>query len=261
MKNILQEVVDKRKATVQQLKNIVPFEAWEMMPLFDKTCLSLKNSLLDESLTGIIAEFKRASPSKGIINNRADLMDVVTDYEIHGASAVSILTEPLYFKGSNDDVLNVADTMNIPLLRKDFIFDKYQIAEAKAIGADVILLIAASLTPKEVQQLATYANSIGLEVLLELHAETELDHICDEVSIIGINNRSLKTFEVDVERSLRMAEKIPTGKIKVAESGIDNPAMITLFKQHGFKGFLIGECFMKEPNPGKAFKKFVAQLT
>ena len=260
MKNILQEIVDKRKETVKKLKSIVPMQAWEMMPYFSRECLSLKKSLLDESLTGIIAEFKRASPSKGIINDKADVFDVLMDYELYGASAVSILTEPIYFKGNNDDIMNIADTMTIPVLRKDFIFEEYQIVESKAIGADVILLIAACLTPAEVKRLAAYAKALGMEVLLELHDENELGHICDETEIIGINNRNLKTFEVDIEKSLKMAEQIQEEKIKVAESGISSFEDILLFKRHGFKGFLIGELFMKEKNPGKAFELFVKEL-
>lgn len=260
MKNILQEIVDKRKETVKMLKSIIPMQAWEMLPHFSRKCLSLKKSLLDESLTGIIAEFKRASPSKGIINDKADLFDVLLDYELHGASAVSILTEPIYFKGNNDDMMNIAGLMTIPVLRKDFIFEKYQVAESKAIGADVILLIAACLSPSEVKKLAAYAKSIGLEVLLEIHNEEELGHICSGTEMIGINNRDLKTFEVDIKRSLRMAERIPPDKIKVAESGISNAETIIQLKEAGFKGFLIGETFMKEENPGKAFGQFVSGL-
>ena len=260
MKNMLKEIVDKRKETVRMLKSIVPMQAWEMLPHFSRECLSLKKSLLEERHTGIIAEFKRASPSKGDINIKADLFDVLLDYELHGASAVSILTEPIYFKGNNDDIMNIADTMTIPVLRKDFIFEEYQIVESKAIGADVILLIAACLTPAEVKRLAAYAKALGMEVLLELHDEDELGHICDETEIIGINNRNLKTFEVDIEKSLKMTERIPEGKIKVAESGISSIENILLFKQHGFKGFLIGELFMKEKNPGKAFELFVKEL-
>ncbi len=260
MTNILEEVVEKRKATVKELISIVPMKAWEMMPMYSRKCLSLKKYLLDEELTGIIAEFKRASPSKGIINDKALVSDVLLGYQLHGASAVSILTEPIYFKGINDDLIDNRNSIEIPILRKDFIFDEYQIAESKALGADVILLIAASLTSKEVKRLATFANNIGLEVLLELQDEEELEHICDETGIIGINNRNLKTFEVDIERSLRMAEKIPAGKIKVAESGINSVDNILLFKQQGFNGFLIGENFMKEPDPTIAFAAFVKQL-
>ena len=260
MKNILQEIVDKRKATLKQLKSIIPFQAWEMMPYFNRECLSLKESLADEKRTGIIAEFKRASPSKGDINVRADLLDVVTAYELNGASAVSVLTEPIYFKGNNDDIMSITGSMNIPVLCKDFIFDKYQVTESKAIGADVILLIAACLTPVQVKELAAYAGSIGLESILEIHNEDELNHICDEVDMVGVNNRNLKTFEVDINTSLQLIDKIPAGKPAIAESGISSVDTIVTLRQAGFKGFLIGEKFMKEEDPGKAFENFINQL-
>jgi indole-3-glycerol phosphate synthase len=260
MKNFLQQIVEQRKITVQQLKNDVPISTWEKMPYFESECLSLKYFLCNENLTGIIAEFKRASPSKGIINDTADIADVLSAYQMFGAAAASILSEPIFFKGSNDDVLDAKALIEIPILRKDFMFDEYQIVESKAIGADAILLIAASLTIAEVKRLAKFANGLGLEVLLELHGEEELEYICDEIDIVGINNRNLKTFEVDIDRSLRMAEKIPNNKIKIAESGISSIENILLFKQHGFKGFLIGENFMKEKNPADAFKNFTQQL-
>lgn len=260
MKNILEQVVEQRKVTVQQLKAIVPMEAWKMMPLFNRKCISLKQNLLNENCTGIIAEFKRASPSKGIINNDADVFDVVSGYELHGAAAASILTEPVFFNGNNDDIINIRESINIPILRKDFIFDEYQIVEAKAIGADVILLIAASLTPAEVKRLAAFATGIGLEVLLEIHTEDELQHICPATEIVGINNRDLKTFAVDINRSIELGKKIPADKIKIAESGINSIDTICTFKNAGFKGFLIGENFMKEPDPTIAFAEFVKQL-
>jgi indole-3-glycerol phosphate synthase len=170
-----------------------------------------------------------------------------------------VLTDEQFFGGSTADLIK-ARIYNIPILRKDFIVDEYQIEEAKAMGADVILLIAACLTTEEVKRLAAYAKQLGLEVLLELHDEEELQHICEETEIVGINNRNLKTFEVDIERSLRMAKQIPDTKIKVAESGISSVENIHLFKANGFRGFLIGENFMKEENPGKAFAAFVQQL-
>jgi indole-3-glycerol phosphate synthase len=148
----------------------------------------------------------------------------------------------------------------IPILRKEFIIDEYQIIEARAMGADVILLIAACLTPADVKRLATFAQSLQLEVLLELHDEEELGHICDETELVGINNRNLKTFVVDIERSLAMAQRIPAGKVKVAESGISSVENIRLFRDNGFRGFLIGENFMKEPNPAKAFEQFVQSM-
>jgi indole-3-glycerol phosphate synthase len=260
MSDILQEIVSKRRQTVKQLKQVVPMGAWEMMPLFSKECISLRANLLNKELTGIIAEFKRASPSKGIINNTANIFETVYGYEKNGATGVSILTEPSFFNGNNDDILSVAESLKIPVLRKDFILEEYQLMESKAIGADVILLIAACLSPAEVKRLATFAKNLGLEVLLEIHNEKELDHLCDEIHLIGVNNRNLKTFEVNISTSLQLINKIPTGRIAIAESGISNVETIVTLKQAGFKGFLIGETFMKEPDPTIAFAEFVKTL-
>ena len=260
MSNILNEIITKRKQTVSQLKQIIPMESWEMMPDYSKKTISLKKILEAGSSTGIIAEFKRASPSKGIINDKADVNDVTGDYEFYGAAALSVLTEPLFFGGNNDDLMNAAITATIPILRKDFIFDKYQITESKALGADVILLIAACLKPNEVKDLAIFAKHLKLEVLLEIHGEEELEHICDEIDFVGVNNRDLKTFTVDIHRSIELGKRIPADKIKISESGIDSPGTIKILKEAGYKGFLIGEYFMKEKNPGKAFERFVHQL-
>lgn len=260
MKNILDEIIFKRKETVARLKQIVPAETWKMMPAFSKKTMSLKKALLQGDGTGIIAEYKRASPSKGIINADADAETVVSDYERYGATAVSILTEPEFFNGNNDDLLNVSEYANIPVLRKDFIFDEYQLIESKALGADVILLIAACLTPSQVKKLATFAKQLKLEVILEIHDETELGHICNETELIGINNRNLKTFTVDINRSLELGRQIAADKIKIAESGINNVETIDIFKNAGFKGFLMGECFMEKNNPGNAFRLFVENL-
>lgn len=185
---------------------------------------------------------------------------MVKSYEKFGAAGISVLTDKEFFGGSNDDLIKARDSVMTPLLRKDFIIDEFQIVEAKSTGADVILLIASCLKPAEARQLAAVAKGLGLEVLLELHDESELDHICDRADIIGINNRNLKTFEVDIERSLRMAEMIPDDKVKIAESGISSVENIRLFRKNGFKGFLIGENFMREKDPGEAFEKFVSLL-
>jgi indole-3-glycerol phosphate synthase len=260
MNDILEKIIAKRKQTVNQLKEVVPVAAWKKMPLFSKKCISLKENLLNKKLTGIIAEFKRASPSKGVINDKANIFETIYGYEKNGAAGVSILTEPVFFNGSNDDILSVADSLTIPILRKDFIFEEYQVIESKAIGADAILLIAASLSPEEVKHLATFAKNLGLEVLLEIHNEKELAHICDETELIGINSRDLKTFKVDLDISVQLINKIPTAKIIIAESGIGNIETIVTLRQTGFKGFLIGETFMKEADPGIAFKNFVAGL-
>ncbi len=257
--NILEEIIEYKKSEVKSQKSKISVADLEKRELFSRQVLSMKDFLIDPSKTGIIAEFKRRSPSKGMINPDVDVVEVTKGYTENGASCLSVLTDEHFFGGSNDDLIK-ARVNEIPILRKDFIIDEYQLIESKSIGADIILLIAACLSPQEVKRLATFAGNIGLEVLLELHAEEELEHICDETTIIGINNRDLKTFDVDIERSLRMAEMIRFPKFKVAESGISSVNDILLFKQHGFQGFLIGENFMKANNPTIAFAEFVKQL-
>jgi indole-3-glycerol phosphate synthase len=257
--NILDTIVEYKRGEIKRRKIEVSIADLEKRALFARETLSLKEFLLNKDRTGIIAEFKRKSPSKGIINDKADVAEVTKGYAENGASCLSVLTDEHFFGGSDEDLIK-ARANAIPILRKDFIIDEYQIVEAKSIGADVILLIAACLTIAEVKRLAAFAKKLKLEVLLELHDEDELSHICDETEIIGINNRNLKTFIVDIERSLRMAKKIPAGKIKIAESGISSPENIILFKENGFDGFLIGENFMKEKDPTIAFARFINQL-
>jgi indole-3-glycerol phosphate synthase len=258
--NILEKIIAHKKIEVTERKSAVPVSALEKSNFFLRPTLSLKEFLLKDKATGIIAEFKRRSPSKGVINDKADVVAVTKAYADNGASCLSVLTDETFFGGSTDDLVK-ARINEVPLLRKDFIIDEYQLLEAKAMGADVILLIAACLTAERVKQLATFAKSLDLSVLLELHGEDELEHICAATELVGINNRDLKTFTVDIDKSLRMAEKIPAGKIKIAESGINAIANIRLFKENGFKGFLIGENFMKEEDPGAAFAKFARELT
>ena len=257
--NILDKIIAHKKIEVAERKAVTSIAELEKSPAFTRPVLSLKQFLLDDNKTGIIAEFKRKSPSKGIINDKADVVEVTSAYAKYGASGLSVLTDETFFGGSTRDLVK-ARVNNIPLLRKEFIIDEYQIVEARAMGADVILLIAACLTPADVKRLATFAQSLQLEVLLELHDEEELSHICEETVLVGINNRNLKTFAVDIERSLAMAQKIPAGKVKIAESGISSAENIRLFRDHGFRGFLIGENFMKEANPGLAFEQFVKTI-
>lgn len=257
--NILDKIIEHKKIEVAQRKAAISVADLEQRSLYNRPVLSLKQFLLDDTKTGIIAEFKRQSPSKGIINGNADVVDVTSAYARHGASGLSVLTDEHFFGGSTADLLQ-ARINQVPILRKDFIVDEYQIVEARAMGADVILLIAACLTPAEVKRLAAFANSLQLEVLLELHDEEELGHICEETVLVGINNRNLKTFVVDIERSLAMAQKIPAGKVKIAESGISSAENIRLFRENGFRGFLVGENFMKEKDPGVAFEQFVKAL-
>lgn len=257
--NILDKIIAHKRIEVAERKALTSIADLEKSPAFARPVLSLKQFLLDDSKTGIIAEFKRKSPSKGIINGEADVVAVTTAYAQNGASGLSVLTDTDFFGGSTEDLVK-ARVNNIPILRKEFIIDEYQIVEAKAMGADVILLIAACLTPADVKRLATFAQSLQLEVLLELHDEEELGHVCEETVLVGINNRNLKTFVVDIERSLAMAQRIPAGKVKIAESGISSAENIRLFRDHGFRGFLIGENFMKEANPGLAFEQFVKTI-
>jgi indole-3-glycerol phosphate synthase len=257
--NILEKIIAQKSKEVAAKKNDVPEQELEKGRYFSRQTLSLRKRLLDDKYTGIIAEYKRRSPSKGIINDRDSVEVVTMAYTAFGASGISILTDLEFFGGSLDDLISARDN-GIPLLRKDFMIDEYQITEAKAYGADVILLIAACLSPLRVKQLAQKAKGLGLEVLLELHDESELDHVCELVDLVGVNNRNLKTFEVDLEHSTRLAEKIGSDFVKVAESGINDVNNIRYLKAHGFQGFLIGEYFMKQKSPMEAFKNFSYSL-
>jgi indole-3-glycerol phosphate synthase len=257
--NILEQIVEYKKKEVARRKEEVSTQELEKGRFFERQTLSLRKSILSEKKTGIVAEYKRKSPSKGMINNSDSVEAVTKAYTAYGASGISVLTDYHFFGGSLDDLISARDN-GVPLLRKDFMVDEYQLIEAKAYGADVILLIAACLLPQQVKELAQKAKQLQLEVLLELHDETELDHICDVVDLVGVNNRNLKNFEVDLEHSVRLAEKIDDKFIKVAESGINDVKNINYLKQFGFKGFLIGEYFMKQASPMQAFKNFVYEL-
>ena len=258
--NILDKIIEAKKEEVKNRKQSSPIQELEKKLLFKTDCFSLKDALLNVDKTGIITEFKRQSPSKGIINNTAGVKEVTADYAKYGASAISILTDEVFFGGTLKD-LEEAREQQIPLLRKDFMVDEYQLIESKAYGADIILLIAACLSVKEVKQLAIFAKNLGLNVLLEIHDQLELDHICDEVDVVGINNRNLKDFKVDIHHSIELGNQIPQGKIKIAESGIHDLKTLEQLKSHNFQGFLMGEIFMKEENPGQAFRDFVQMLS
>jgi indole-3-glycerol phosphate synthase len=257
--NILDRIIEYKRVEVAKHKKSTPAAVLESRAGFRHKPLSFRTFLTDSERTGIIAEFKRKSPSKGVINDRSSVEDVTRGYEAAGASCLSVLTDGPSFGGSTEDLI-AARVNGIPILRKDFIVDEYQIVEARAMGADVILLIAACLTPAEVRRLAGFAHSLGLEVLLEIHGEDELEHISDATPIVGVNNRDLKTFAVDIERSIRLIDQIPQDKLLIAESGIDKVETIWRMKDAGFHGFLIGECFMKEEDPAIAFASFIEQL-
>jgi indole-3-glycerol phosphate synthase len=257
--NILETIIARKKLEVTAAKKAVPVSELEKGYFFANETLSLKKFILDPAKTGIIAEYKRKSPSKGIINDKVSVEDVTMAYAKFGASGISVLTDSEFFGGSLKDLV-IATVNEVPLLRKDFMIDEYQLYEAKAFGAEVILLIAACLSVNEVKTLAAKASDLGMEVLLEIHDESELGHICDEIDLVGVNNRNLKTFTVDLEQSIRLAEAIGDKKIKIAESGISGVKDVLYLKQYGFDGFLIGENFMKHADPTIAFADFVNEL-
>ena len=258
--NILDRIIlDKRREVVLK-KSIIPISQLENSVLFERKTISLANNLRNSD-SGIIAEHKRRSPSKPNINNNFTVEEVVKGYENAGVCGISVLTDGKYFGGSLDDLLLARASVNIPLLRKEFIIDEYQILEAKAHGADLILLIAAVLTREEIKQLSEFAKALNLEVLLEVHNFEELQKsIMPSLDMIGVNNRNLKTFEVSLDFSKQLANDIPNEFVKVSESGISTIDAITELKPYGYKGFLIGENFMKTDNAGLAATKFIKSL-
>ncbi len=259
MKNILEDIVSYKREEIKKRKTESPVQLLEKKPGFDRDILSMRAFLSNPKATGIVAEFKKKSPSKGIINDHVSVEEVTAAYTRYGASMISILTDGPSFGGSSGD-LKRARFNALPVLRKDFILDPYQLVESRAMGADAILLIAACLRPDEIRSLASAAHNLGLEVLLEIHEERELGHLCEEVDVVGINNRDLKTFTVDIDRSIRLADRLPANKLRIAESGIRDVETLLYLKAAGFNGFLIGEQFMKAPDPAIAFASFVDQL-
>jgi indole-3-glycerol phosphate synthase len=259
--NILDKIVAHKRQEVAAQKEMVPAQALETSPSFGRKPVSLKAALTHPSQSGIIAEFKRRSPSKGVINDKADAGPTTQGYASGGASALSVLTDTEFFGGTTADVIAAREANQCPILRKDFMIDAYQVMEAKAMGADVILLIAASLSPAEIRTLGGFAHSLGLEVLLEVHDREELDRsICPEVDAIGVNNRNLKDFTVSVDLSRELAEFIPGDFVKVSESGISDPGTVADLRKYGYSGFLMGENFMKHADPGAACARFIADL-
>ena len=258
--NILQKIVLDKKKEVATKKGIVSISSFEGSPLFSRTSLSLTKNLKNSN-SGIIAEHKRRSPSKSIINDRLNIVDVTKGYESAGVSGMSVLTDETYFGGTLEDLQTARKSCNLPLLRKEFIIDEYQILEAKASGADLILRIAAILTKDEIKSFSELAKSLSLEVLLEVHNEEELyKSVMPSLDMIGVNNRNLKTFQVNTEISKELSILIPDDFVKVSESGISNPETIKDLKQFGYQGFLIGETFMKTNNPGKNAAEFIKKL-
>jgi len=257
--NILDKIVlDKRKEIIAK-KEVFPLEIFQDTPFLLRKTKSLVKSIKTGS--GIIAEFKRRSPSKQVINQKSSVIDVAIGYEKAGVSSISVLADAKYFGGALDDLIQARHTVDLPLLRKEFIIDIYQIYEAKIYGADAILLIAAILNEKEISSFSAIAHSLGLEVLLEIHNEEELKKSdLRNVDLVGVNNRNLKTFETSLEISKSLSQLIPSSKIKISESGISSIEAINDLKKYGFEGFLIGENFMKTKNPAEAAMLFLNNL-
>jgi indole-3-glycerol phosphate synthase len=259
--NILDKIIEAKKEELAHQKKVVDIEVLKKIPDFNRKCISLKANLLKKESSGIIAEFKQKSPSKGEINISAKVEEVTKAYVEAGVSGLSVLTEPKFFGGSQANLVKARETNpKIPILRKDFMIDPYQLIEAKAYGADVILLIAACLEKEQAELLAKEAKELGMEVLMEIHNAEELEKVNDFVDIVGVNNRDLKTFTMDIETSVRLSKLIPDKFVKISESGLDSAKTIHYLRENGFKGFLIGETFMKTENPGETCQKFIAEL-
>ncbi len=257
--NILDKIVIDKKREVAAKKSLLSIDFLQQTPLYSRKVFSLSKSIKTGS--GIIAEFKRRSPSKQVINHNSSIIDVVKGYEKSGVSGISVLGDTKYFGGGLDDLIQARATVEISILRKEFIIDLYQIYEAKAYGADAILLIAAILTSKEIIEFSKLAHQLHLEVLLEIHNKEELKKSdLSFVDMVGVNNRNLKTFEVSLETSKELSQLIPSNKVKISESGISTVKAINDLKQYGFEGFLIGENFMKTDDPGISAINFLKQL-
>lgn len=257
--NILDKIIATKKREVALKKSIVSTKQLENSDLFAKQTISLSESIKNSS--GIIAEHKRRSPSKANINTNFSVEEVAKGYENGGASGISVLTDSNYFGGSLEDLQLARASVSIPILRKEFIIDDYQILEAKSNGADVILLVSSILTREEIKQFSEFAKSLSLEVLLEIHNQEELDKaLMPSLNLIGVNNRNLKNFEISLTNSFNLSSSIPDDFIKISESGINSPEDILELKKYGFQGFLIGESFMKTDNPGKSLERFIKEI-
>ncbi len=260
MKDILSEIIANKRFEVDLQKQAISIEQLQEGISETSIVRSMKQALASSS-SGIIAEFKRRSPSKGWIKEEARPEDILPAYVSGGASALSILTDEKFFGGSLKDIRTARPLTDVPVLRKDFIIDEYQLYQAKIVGADAVLLIAAALEQHKCQELTEQAHQLGLEVLLEIHSAEELSYINNQIDMIGINNRNLGTFFTDVENSFRLAGQLPQDAVLVSESGISDPAIVKRLRNAGFKGFLIGETFMKTPQPGDTLQSFIKDIS
>ena len=259
MKDILSEIIANKRFEVDLQKQAISIEQLQEGINEVPASRSMKRALASSD-SGIIAEFKRRSPSKGWIKQEARPEEIVPSYLAAGASALSILTDEKFFGGSLKDIRTARPLVDVPIIRKDFIIDEYQLYQAKIVGADAVLLIAAALKQEKCQELAEQAHELGLEVLLEIHSAEELPYINSKIDMIGINNRNLGTFFTDVENSFRLAGQLPQDAVLVSESGISDPEVVNRLRTAGFRGFLIGETFMKTPQPGETLQNFLKAI-
>lgn len=265
MKDILQEIIAYKRQEVAAYKQVVSLaelqqNVYELQKEEGSSRqYSMKKALLNSS-TGIIAEFKRRSPSKGWINENADVVSITQAYVNAGASALSVLTDSKFFGGCLEDIMDIRNSIELPILRKDFIVDEYQLYESRAVGANAILLIASVLTVEECKQFAEKAHELQLEVLLEIHHEGELNHINSSIDMLGVNNRNLGTFVTSISNSIQLVDKLPKEQLLISESGISEPASISQLRELGYRGFLIGETFMKTEKVGDTLQEFISEI-
>lgn len=258
--NILDEIVSWKKQEVSERKELIPTKKLEQSIYYPTKTVSLKEYVLRSDKSGIIAEIKRKSPSAGIINGAVSVERTSIGYMMAGASALSVLTDTKYFGGSNEDLIEARKFNYCPILRKEFIIDEYQVIEAKSIGADAILLIAAILTENQLQQLMTLAHDLGMEVLVEVHKKEEIYDVLSDSNLVGVNNRNLDTFEVSIETSESLFEHLPESAVKVSESGISRPEYVQRLLEVGYRGFLIGGSFMQDTRPEHACRRFIREI-
>lgn len=258
--NTLEKIVSYKRKEVEERKSLYPIPLLEKSVYFNSQTVSLSKYLKRPDKNGIITEIKRHSPSKGYLNKYVNVERTSIGYMQAGASALSVLTDNEFFKGTSED-LKIARKFNFcPILRKDFIIDEYQVIESKSIGADAILLIAAILTKAEIKHLTNLAQSLNMEVLFEVHGASELEKLNSKINAVGVNNRNLKTLEIDISTSFELANSIPSNFVKVSESGIEDVKTIQKLKTFGYDGFLVGSHFMKHPRPELACKDFISEL-
>ena len=258
--NILDKIVAHKKQEVAQRRELYPVRLLEKSIYFDTPVVSMREYIRRPDKSGIIAEFKRRSPSKGEINSYASVERVTIGYMQAGASALSVLTDEHFFGGRNDDLTEARNNNYCPILRKDFIIDEYQLIEARSIGADAILLIAECLTGGEVKTFSKKAHELGLEVLMEVHSAEQLDKLSEHIDLVGVNNRNLKDFTVSIQHSIDILPAIPDDLVKISESGLDDPRSVVELREAGFEGFLIGEYFMMDDNPGEKCRRFTEEV-